>query len=56
MANRYNILPLLLLGFTFHVVYMKSVFDCYFTSPVINGMQSHSVGYGPAKRLVLFVG
>ncbi|RDB20194.1 GPI ethanolamine phosphate transferase 1 [Hypsizygus marmoreus] len=31
-------------------------FDCYFTSPVVNGMQSHNVGYAEAKRLVLIIG
>ncbi|KAK7680798.1 hypothetical protein QCA50_016106 [Cerrena zonata] len=50
-----GILHLLLLGLVFHLVYIGTVFDCYFTSPVVNGMQRHGLGHGPAKRLVLIV-
>ncbi|KAI0075163.1 PigN-domain-containing protein [Panus rudis PR-1116 ss-1] len=50
------VLRLLLIGLVFHLVYIGTVFDCYFTSPVINGMRSHGLGKGPAKRLVLIVG
>lgn len=47
---------ILLLGLAFHLVYILSVFDCYFTSPVVHGMQHFRAGGGPAKRLVLIVG
>lgn len=46
----------LLLGLIFHLVYIMSVFDCYFTSPVVRGMQHFSAGDVEAQRLVLFVG
>ncbi|KAI5122738.1 hypothetical protein M0805_009823 [Coniferiporia weirii] len=45
----------LLLGLVFHLVYILSVFDCYFTSPVVHGMQHFNAGNAEAKRLVLFV-
>lgn len=57
--SRYNVAKLLLIGLAFHLVYIGSVFDCYFTSPVVNGMKSYgnqSEGAAPAKRLVLIVG
>lgn len=47
---------LLLVGLLFHLVYIGTVFDCYFTSPVVHGMKSHAVGSAEAKRLVLIVG
>ena len=45
----------------FHVVYIYSIFDIYFVSPVVTGMRSYGVerkngAAAPAKRLVLFVG
>lgn len=44
----------------FHVVYIFSIFDIYFVSPIVSGMRSHEVERGvseaPSKRLVLFVG
>ncbi|CAL1697714.1 unnamed protein product [Somion occarium] len=49
------VLRLLLIGLIFHLVYIGTVFDCYFTSPVVNGMQSYGLDRGPAKRLVLIV-
>ena len=52
----YSITKLLVLGFLFHIVFIYSVFDCYFTSPVVHGMKSHNVGSAFAKRLVLIVG
>jgi phosphatidylinositol glycan class N len=57
-------MTVLVIGLVFHLVYIASVFDCYFTSPVVRGMQQfpagwrHKEGTGNegAKRLVLFVG
>ncbi|KAF8076905.1 Phosphatidylinositolglycan class N-domain-containing protein [Lyophyllum atratum] len=54
--THYNVTKLLILGLIFHLVYIGTVFDCYFTSPVVNGMQRHNVGYAEAKRLVLIIG
>lgn len=46
------------LAVVFHVVYILSIFDIYFTSPIVSGMTAYSVGApkAPAKRLVLYVG
>ncbi|KAG2744135.1 PigN-domain-containing protein [Suillus brevipes Sb2] len=51
-----NVLKLLALGLIFHVVFIASVFDCYFTSPVVHGMLPRRAGPGEAKRVVLIVG
>lgn len=47
---------LLVLGIVFHLVYIGTVFDCYFTSPVVHGMRQHRLSQAHAKRLVLIVG
>ena len=46
----------------FHLVYILSIFDIYFVSPIVTGMQLFGVERtadspkAPADRLVLFVG
>lgn len=46
----------------FHLVYIFSIFDIYFVSPIVTGMRLFSVERpegspkAPADRLVLFVG
>ncbi|KAJ7455915.1 Phosphatidylinositolglycan class N-domain-containing protein [Mycena galericulata] len=56
MGSKYNVAALLFTGLLFHLVYIGSVFDCYFTSPVVHGMQSHRIDSAESKRLVLIVG
>ncbi|KAK0476908.1 alkaline-phosphatase-like protein [Armillaria luteobubalina] len=51
----YNVAHLLIIGLLFHLIFIYSVFDCYFTSPVVHGMSSFNVGYKEAKRLVLII-
>ncbi len=52
-------LKLLFLGIFVHVIIFYSIFDVYFKSPLVQGMEpvkSFSFEKSPAKRLVLFVG
>ncbi|KAH8783628.1 GPI ethanolamine phosphate transferase-like protein [Hyaloscypha finlandica] len=57
-VNRFGFLAIAL---TFHLVYIFSIFDIYFVSPIVSGMREFEVERpesveAPAKRLVLFVG
>jgi len=48
---------LIVVGFFVHLVFFYSIFEIYFTSPLVHGMTpQHSAVDAPAKRLVLFVG
>ena len=52
-------LKLLFLGVLVHVIIFYSIFDVYFKSPLVQGMdpvEKISFEQSPAKRLVLFVG
>ncbi|KAL8903285.1 MAG: hypothetical protein Q9207_004027 [Kuettlingeria erythrocarpa] len=51
----------LAVAIVFHAIYIRSIFDIYFVSPIVSGMKSFAVNRStheeaPAKRLVLFVG
>lgn len=48
----------LALAVVFHLVYIYSIFDIYFVSPVVHGMRAFRSQQesSPAKRLVLYVG
>lgn len=53
-------LKLILLGLIVHVIIFYSIFDVYFKSPLVHGMEpieKTSIGLknSPANRLVLFV-
>ena len=48
---------LIVVGFCIHLVFFYSIFEIYFTSPLVHGMTPQSSPTSaPAKRLVLFVG
>lgn len=51
----------LALAVAFHLVYIASIFDIYFVSPIVSGMRLFEVerqanARAPADRLVLIVG
>lgn len=54
--TQYHVAELLVVGLIFHLIFIGSVFDCYFTSPVVHGMQHYNAGPGESQRLVLIVG
>jgi phosphatidylinositol glycan class N len=56
--NRFGFLAI---AVVFHLVYVFSIFDIYFVSPIVSGMRLYGVqrpeiSKPPADRLVLFVG
>ncbi|XP_076869479.1 GPI ethanolamine phosphate transferase 1 [Brachyhypopomus gauderio] len=51
-----NMITFFIVGLLVHVVFFISIFDIYFTSPLVHGMKPQHVPLRPpAKRLVLFV-
>lgn len=51
----------LTIAVVFHLVYIYSIFDVYFVSPIVSGMRPFGLERpegveAPAKRLVLYVG
>ncbi|XP_071786053.1 GPI ethanolamine phosphate transferase 1-like [Asterias amurensis] len=47
---------LIIIGLLVHVIFFISIFDIYFTSPLVHGMTPHVTPLEPpARRLVLFV-
>lgn len=56
--TRLSRLQFLGVAVVFHLLYICSIFDTYFVSPVVNGMNAYRVETPepPAKRVVLFVG
>ena len=39
----------------FHLCAFASIFDIYFRSPIINGLESVAIPPGQAKRIVVFI-
>lgn len=57
MMARINRFSFVAIAVVFHVVYLYSIFDIYFVSPIVHGMQAfQSTVEAPAQRLVLYVG
>ncbi|KAL8987170.1 MAG: hypothetical protein Q9177_003595, partial [Variospora cf. flavescens] len=61
MMARLGRFGFLAVGIIFHAIYICSIFDIYFVSPIVSGMRPFAVNRSiqdeaPAKRLVLFVG
>ncbi|TQV96633.1 hypothetical protein V2A60_002981 [Cordyceps javanica] len=57
----YSRFGFLAVAMVFHLIYIYSIFDIYFVSPIVTGMRLHGVERAPsvkapADRLVLFVG
>jgi phosphatidylinositol glycan class N len=54
--RRWSEVGLVILGVLLHSSYMLSIFDIYFKTPIVHGMNPEPLGIrAPAKRLVLFI-
>lgn len=61
MMARINRFTFVTIAVVFHLVYIASIFDIYFVSPIVHGMRAFAVprrpgAEAPARRLVLIVG
>lgn len=59
VRRRWREVGLVALGVVLHSVYMLSIFDIYFKSPIVHGMDPVSPRFSsppPASRLVLLIG
>jgi GPI ethanolamine phosphate transferase 1 len=61
MMARINRFTFVAIAVVFHLVYIASIFDIYFVSPIVHGMKAFGVrrqadSEAPAQRLVLIVG
>ena len=51
-----RVVTFFLVGLAVHVVFFVSIFDIYFTSPLVHGMTPQTVSLAPpASRIVLLV-
>lgn len=54
---QWNLKSLVVLGILFHCVYLFSIIDIYFRSPIVHGMAPHASSLQPpAQRVLVFVG